>query len=107
MASQLSAQGLTKGARNDKWPAAQVTLSWASNPGLGNAVVGAPCMAVSAAWPDFKVTSEFLFILPIDTSLTREKPKTDEKTQIVYLHFAMIKKDTINISLGIKSSMII
>lgn len=78
-----------------------------SNPGVGNAVVGAPCMAVSAACPDFKVTSVFLFILPMDTSLTRKKPKTDEKTQIMYLHFAMIKKDTMNISLGTNSNMII
>lgn len=60
-------------------------------------------MAVLAAWPDFKVTSMFFFILLMDNILIRKKPKTDEKIRIVYLHCAVIKKDAMDISLVAKA----
>ena len=64
-------------------------------------------MAVLAAWPDFKVTSVFFFILLMDKILIRKNPKTDEKIRIVYLHCAMIKKDALDIPLGPKGNAII
>ena len=84
-------------------------MSQAVEPGLGECSLwsGPLCLAVLAAWPDFKVTSMFFFLLLMDKILIRKKPETDDKIQIGYPHCAMIKKEAMDIPLGTKVNAII